>query len=68
MARFTVLSRTVLFHVGSSWRAKNRAADGMASMASGSLCPHHTAIDGWWPSRSTIASAWRAACLRMPRA
>ena len=30
--------------------------------------PHHTATDGWWPSRSTASRAWRMACLRMLRA
>ena len=76
-ARFTERSRIVLFHVGSSWptselRAANgRRIDGRrgsTSSASGSLCPHHTAIDGWWPSRSTASRPWRTACLRMLRA
>ena len=78
-ARFTERSSTVLFQVGSSWaaaalNARRRSAlrsphvDGSFSMAIGSLCPHQMAIDGWWPSRSTAAVAWRTACLRMPRA
>ncbi len=64
----------VLFHVGSSWRgqrtagrrtgARSAIVAGSTSTASGSLWPHHTAIDGWWPSRSTASRAWRTACLR----
>ena len=78
-ARFTERSSTVLFQVGSSCAASactRHAAQrlgsphivGSISIAIGSLCPHQIAIDGWWPSRSTAAVAWRTACLRMPRA
>ena len=39
----------------------------VSSSPSGASCAHQVTIDGWWPSSSTIARAWRAACLRTPR-
>ena len=78
-ARLTAASSTLRFHVGSCCSAVMRAAKASVLRRShsvssapafdtGSLCPHHTAIEGWWPSRSTIARAWRVASLRMVRA
>ena len=78
-ARFTAASSTLLFHVGSCCSAVTRVAKARTlrrsqsvwsapTLDTGSLCPHHTAIDGWCPSRSTIARAWRVACWRMLRA
>ena len=37
---------------------------GSPSMATGSLCAHQMAMEGWWPSRSTASSAWRMAWRR----
>ena len=34
-----------------------------ATVANGSLWPHHTTIEGWCPRRSTAAVAWRTAWL-----
>ena len=78
-ARLMERSSTVLFQVGSSWPARLRPTPALdrrvghlgavvTSRASGSLCPHQMAIDGWWPSRSTALRAWRTACLRTQRA
>ena len=79
MARLTVRSSTVLFHVGTCWDARARRpraarrcgspnTSGEMSRPMGSLCPHHTATDGWWASMATISVAWRWAWRRMDRA
>ena len=59
----------VLFHVGSCCpsdvlgRRRRTSPHGPSSTGRGSLCAHHTMIDGWWPSRSTArAPGARPAC------
>ena len=73
-ARLIEASSTLRFHVGTCCSAAMRAAkatepvptatSARSSRPIGSSWPHHSAIEGWWPSRSTSApacrDAWRA--------
>ncbi len=73
-ARFTHRSRIERFHVGSCCSRSRRARparsspSGSGSTVNGSSCPHHRAIDGWWPRRSTALATWRTAWRRTERA